>query len=626
MDRPIADQVADAAAELGGATALVVVSPYLLLDAAQGLATRLGCDDVSVCVPLRSPSQFDFAAARQAGLDARPVTAEAFQDQGRILHAKIVEVTCRRGRLTLTGSVNATRAAMLSTRNVELAVLRTSARPSLVGWRACPEPTPLSAAFPAGSSEPCLVARHEGDRVRGRLMFVPQPEGQWLAQMGFAAPGLSVDVDGEGRFAFVAAAEALGWGRAPQLTLRRGGVTASGWLILDQVLSAIRERGRLAEAFARLVAGAGEAEDIAAILGFFAANPEALAPGHIFTRGHCPGPPAGGGGSVARGPRVPAHAAIGQPSTFPVHSRMGGFERLLQLASVRCDPRAPAQAVPLRTSGGDQIDEDGEGRADSDDGEEATRVSADAVTRTLDALLARTTQEGEAGRERMCFVLGFIRFFSGHVRSEEREAFIDMALSLWRKAVWANVRSVAAAPDELDQLFCAVVTAEVLGLRMGFVQAHSQLQRWRGGSTDIDWVVGTTPDGAGALEQWLAPGAAPDTWKASWLAIHLTKTRWSWACRIAAQVSSGCAEPDLPDYLTVNERRLIHSAITSRDERAMRRVIKVHRANGFAACPRHGRVLPVGEANRFRSDRVALTECCVASLRNLDPRDGPNIT
>ena len=166
------------------ATALVVVSPYLLLDAVQGLAERLGSDDVSVCVPLRSPSQFDFVAARHAGLDARPVTADAFQDQDRILHAKIVEVTCRRGRLTLTGSVNATHAAMLSARNVELAVLRTGARPSLVGWRACPEPTPLSAAFPAGSSEPCLVARHEGDRVRGRLMFVPQPEGQWLAQMG----------------------------------------------------------------------------------------------------------------------------------------------------------------------------------------------------------------------------------------------------------------------------------------------------------------------------------------------------------------------------------------------------------------------------------------------------------
>jgi hypothetical protein len=283
LDRPIADQVVEAAVDLGGASSLLVVSPFLRLAAVKGLADRLGCADVSVCVPQRSPEQFDFAAARDAGMDAKPVTADAFQDADRPLHAKILEVTCAGGRLTLAGSVNATTAAMMSTDNVELAVLRVDGRPSQLGWRACSEPIPATAAFMAGGSQPCLVARHEGARITGRLLCVTQPQGSWQATLGAADLGQAVNVDAEGRFAFPGRTDPFQLGRAPQLTLARDSVIATGWLVLEHVLSAIRERGQIAEAITRVLAGAGVADDVAAILAFFAENPEALAQTTVST-------------------------------------------------------------------------------------------------------------------------------------------------------------------------------------------------------------------------------------------------------------------------------------------------------------------------------------------------------
>jgi hypothetical protein len=627
IDRPIADQVVEAADELGGASTLLVISPFLRLAAVQRLAVQLGCDDVSVCVPMNSPEQFDFAAARAAGLDAKAVTADAFQDADRPLHAKILELTCRRGRLTLSGSVNATTAAMMSTDNVELAVLRVNGRPGLLGWRACLEPAPATAPFAAGPPQPCLVARHEGAQISGRLLCVSQPQGFWHAAMDPADVGQAVDVDAEGRFAFPSRMDPLQLGRATQLTLFRDGVAATGWLVLEHVLSAVRERGHIAEAITRVLAGAGVANDIAAILAFFAENPEALAQTEVSASAerdrkiHV-----GASGMVDLNRLEPADAAISTGAWGLGAAGLSGFERLLESLRIRCDPRAPGSTAALRSQGGETLSsEEGVDDDPRDEDGDTAGIPASAVSRTLDSLFGRAAQAGSFGRELMRYVLGFIRFMSGHVAPDERDEFVTDSVGRWLNQAWSAAASApAVAPDELDCIFAAVLTAKVLTGRMMPMNAHAKLQSWRGGLVGKGWVGPAMPDGDGPLEQWLAPGFGSKSWANAWRSMLSARTHWSWARRLADQLAAGATRPDLPPYATPDERQRICRAFASSDPKQRRTVIAIHDSRGNASCPRHGYVLPRSDAHRFRSARIARTECCGAVLLNLDLRHVPD--
>ncbi len=628
LDRPIAEQVAEAAADMGGASSLLVVSPFLRLAAIKGLADQMSCGDVAVCVPLRSPEQFDFAAAREVGLDAKPVTADPFQDADRPLHAKILEIRCVRGHLTLSGSVNATTAAMMSTDNVELAVLRVNGHPELLGWRACPEPAPATAAIVAGESQPCLVARHEGARITGRLFSVLQPQGTWQATVGAGDPGQAVEVDPDGRFAFPGRVDPLQFGRAPQLTLARDGVAATGWLVLEHVLSAVRERGPIAEAITRVLAGAGVADDIAAILAFFAENPEALAQTEVSAstererKVH-----AGAAGMVDLDSLEPADATLYGSAGLPGFNGMSGFERLLESLRSRCEPRAMSPNADLRTQGGETLSsEEGVDDDAADEGDDTVaRIPASAVSRTLDALFARAAQAGPSGRDLMRYVLGFIRFMSGHVRPEDRDEFVTESIDRWMEQVWsARNDTPAASPDELGRIFAAVVTGKVLTGGLRPMSAHAMLQSWRGGLIGHGWVGPAMPNGDGPLEQWLAPGFASDPWVDAWRRVLSSSTHWSWVRRLADALAAGPAQPELSPYTTADERQRIGRAFASTDPKQRRSVIAVHDVRGDVACPRHGVVLPTSEAHRFRSVRMAKADCCGAILLNLDLRHVPH--
>lgn len=629
LDRPISDQVVEAAEDLGGATTLLVVSPFLRLAAVKGLADLLGCANVSVCVSQRAPEQFDFAAARAAGLDAKAVTADPFQDADRPLHAKILEINCARGRLTLAGSVNATTAAMMTTNNVELAVLRADGQPGLLSWKACPEPIPATATIIAGVPQPCLVARHEGARIIGRLLCVPHPHGEWQATLGSADPGQAVDVDANGRFAFPGRIDPFQLGRAPQLTLARNGVIATGWLVLEHVLSAIRERGHIAEAITRVLAGAGVANDIAAILAFFAENPEALAQSDVnASQEREKQAYAGAAGTVDLESLTPADASMAEGGWAATLGGISGFERLLESLRSRCDPRTPAPSAALRASGGETLEsEEGVDDDVADDEQGIDQLPASAVSRTLDALFGRAVQAGPSGRELMRYLLGFVRFMSGHVRSEDRDDFVSENVHRWLEQAWAAARTTPTAkPDELDRVFVAAVIAMVLNGRIQPMFAHARLQSWRGGTIGEGWVGAAMPDGDGPLEQWLAPGFSLQSWTDTWRRTLSTTTRWVSARKIADLLAAGATQPVLPPHLTAEERRRIERAFASKEPKLRQGVIPVHSMRTAVACPRHGYVLPTSEAQRFRSDRVARTECCGAVLLNLDLRHDPNLT
>lgn len=137
LDRPIAEGIANFADELGGVERIVVASPFFDRDAGglADLAARVGCDRVHLHVHDTLPVagnhglHWPFAAR----LPIIPICLETpLGADPRPLHAKTFELICRKGRIVVSGSPNASRAGLYGS-NVELAVIRIE-RSVSVGW------------------------------------------------------------------------------------------------------------------------------------------------------------------------------------------------------------------------------------------------------------------------------------------------------------------------------------------------------------------------------------------------------------------------------------------------------------------------------------------------------------
>ena len=127
LERPIVEQLIDIADGLGGAHRLAIASPFFDDGTAiDRLCTGLGLNEVSI----HAHSSGVVTSAMGTCWPERPktrvsaVAIEPLTGDGRRLHAKVFEVLCRRGRILMSGSANATMAALMQGRNVELSVVR----------------------------------------------------------------------------------------------------------------------------------------------------------------------------------------------------------------------------------------------------------------------------------------------------------------------------------------------------------------------------------------------------------------------------------------------------------------------------------------------------------------------
>src|SRR5262249_47946184 len=109
-------------------------------------------------------------------------------DDKRPVHAKWIEITHTDGKVVLTGSVNATRPALITTHNAEAGILRHQA----IGFRgpfklkACPLPTRTTADFFEDESPSVesvvYVTLDPSNRLRGTLLG-KDVAGQWQARI-----------------------------------------------------------------------------------------------------------------------------------------------------------------------------------------------------------------------------------------------------------------------------------------------------------------------------------------------------------------------------------------------------------------------------------------------------------
>ena len=128
MSESVSQQVAIMASDLGGATRLVAASPFGMTGKAiDALCSSLGLSEVFV----HSHEAGTVRGNAGANWPVNPKTrlhpvrmAMLVEENSRPLHAKMFEVVCKQGRLVVSGSANATSAAMDSNHNIEACVVR----------------------------------------------------------------------------------------------------------------------------------------------------------------------------------------------------------------------------------------------------------------------------------------------------------------------------------------------------------------------------------------------------------------------------------------------------------------------------------------------------------------------
>lgn len=282
----IAERIQQEAEELGGAERICFVSPFFDKKGSgiARLCDLLGCEDISAYVhpagSVRGLAGMNWPDAPSGFIN--PVNVDlGFADDPRLLHAKTIEVLCRNGRLILSGSANATNAALFGA-NMEAGVLRIE--PDRQGaWSLADCPAPL----PGGHEEleddtdqpveQVLSAELVGTAVNGRVLT------KWAA--GHAAMTCEVggeiidlgNVEVEADGSFSKRTERLDdriWSRGRVvIRLQADDQIAKGFLMVTAVAQLVQRAGSDALTILSVLAGTETPKDVAAIMEWFQKDP-----------------------------------------------------------------------------------------------------------------------------------------------------------------------------------------------------------------------------------------------------------------------------------------------------------------------------------------------------------------
>lgn len=276
--------------DLGGATRLTIVSPFYDLTGRgiEALAEALGCSDIRLYAhpwgTVRGARSinwpFDCAHPFQA-----VNVADGYGEDRRLLHAKTFEIQCRRGRLLVSGSANATEPGLFG-RNIEASVIRIS-RNTSVAWVTKPAVAPerLLAEVEDHDDDDdarvgILSAVLEGGVVKARLL-TPRLRGDVATSVKTVRAQYSLGIaklGADGRFQIPAPdLEKESWvdGRLV-LRIEQGHKVAEGFISIAAASELIRRAGPLAPRIIAMLAGTETPADVAAILAWFREDPSRI--------------------------------------------------------------------------------------------------------------------------------------------------------------------------------------------------------------------------------------------------------------------------------------------------------------------------------------------------------------
>jgi hypothetical protein len=295
LEKPLTDQIRPLVEDLGGGVRLVAVSPFWDNGAAiDRLCAIVGVDEVYIHAhavgPVRGKVGSNWPAAPTTRATA--VRVADFNDEVRLLHAKAFEVVCRRGRIVVSGSANATGAG-LGVQNVEACVVRFE-RDTGARWSLMSASAPADAGDGSDIDEPStaevsiLRATLEGDRIIGAILTGGSKGCATASRMTGEGPKIigETDVADDGRFALDAPGLEVLALKGERLTLRlkfADGSAAEGFVSVADFLGVTRRAGRIGSMLLSVIAGTETPGDVAAIMAWFHDNPDLLTTGRGFS-------------------------------------------------------------------------------------------------------------------------------------------------------------------------------------------------------------------------------------------------------------------------------------------------------------------------------------------------------
>ena len=202
----------------------------------------------------------------------------------RFVHAKLYEFSCEGGFAILTGSINATRKALLTSENVELGVLLTlPAGSEFLEWRPAKQPAfEAQDRMPSGLAENEIVYasfdRNERTLLTGQIISLRDTAGHWtgtVIQADGDVTSFEVLVEDGGGFSHATAAfERFAEMPALQIVMTFGEREARGWVHNEMFLAMPGRRRLTAGSLSRLMRREGSDEDIEALLDYLSVHAE----------------------------------------------------------------------------------------------------------------------------------------------------------------------------------------------------------------------------------------------------------------------------------------------------------------------------------------------------------------
>jgi hypothetical protein len=618
MAGPLTLQIAALVEELGGAEDVTVVSPFFSAHyGVAELASAIGCQNISVAVPPRAPSVFDFAAAEAVGLKARPVTCDEFND-GRSLHSKVFDIGCRRGRLVVSGSANAT-VQGLGTANVEAVIARIHDSAPIFGWTlaSAHQCETTGEEAPKEEERASLSVDYDSGAIRGRVMGEGDHSGTWTAALAWGArretaPDVTIDKEANFTFRPPASFDPVRVASSVQVILSRETTEIRGWLIMRGFIDTMNKRGPIARSIGRMIAGLETLNDLTAIMDYVSKDARAFIEAAERTGGGRPDREQSVGLTVG--------SAFGHGDALLLSEGSKRGSGVVSSGDDLIDAlvRMLATTLPVANDdSGDDADEDnvsptaavekqGKGAGREPNGELRKRVKPQVMELAFSRLFEEVTRVAPGPSRSPGLFLIFDMIAKIAPRSSLGEELVPRLLVKWLQAAKGS-RSADVNFSGLDECVAVTVCRLTVGDPSKTQDMHAYLQSWNGGEVTDEFSLRGEPTAGRLNEEALAPGTSQAQWSEAWWAILSTRTPWNRMndLRKALEIKDHPYVP--PDGATIDEKAVIakYSARQGREDRIVWSPVK---SGDKPGCSRCGLRFSGEKAKKFKRTRLAICE------------------
>jgi len=608
LDGSISEKLTQAVEDLGGAVRLVTASPFWDGGSAiDDLCTTLGLHEVYIHAHAGGSVEGNAGTNWPAHAEStvHPVQLDIMnEDKPRRLHAKVFEVICKRGRLLLSGSANATTAALGSNRNVEACIARIQREPR-TGWTFIATQKPQLLGAPDGEAEEgsetfgVLRATLEGDRIIGQIL-TPSMSGavsifqlttEGAEELGDAA------LDSDAAFSLQAPGLELQSWKGGRLVLEvrsADGQRAAGFVSVAAFAEIARRAGPLAPRLLAVLAGTETPADVAAIMSWFHEDPRRLA-------GANPLRISSGGDEQEevdeRGRTIPV-AELNSAYAVPAAGHPGAeadgasWRRFMEYVfSAFRERRGPFGRPAAGRKGDDDDDDDDDGKPSSDSEDPAVPRSLEVFEKLLDYLLSpnNVSRHALTGFDLAQYICERLQPDFGIVKT-------------WLARL-VDVLAVAAPPADRREDVAAAILAllacsdEPNGARI----ARTRLLR-------LSYPLSGEAPSSERVQGFQSVLIQTTSFAEAWVQVQTVRTfpEQTRAYLLALKTGHPSAEcPDLPNAVP-EEWPVLQDALTSPNSRNRLLVLD----KWSSACPIHHMTLPAFDLSNLETIGIATARNC----------------